>query len=114
MIRKAARKTRGRSSPSGLDADGWKRILFSKDFGESSSGLCHTLAKVTKKLCSEELSATLEGFLACQLIPLNKNSGLRPIGVGEVLRRIIGKVVVPAVPNDIISSVGSPQVCAGL
>ena len=32
MIRKAARKTRGGSGPSGLDADGWKRILLSKNF----------------------------------------------------------------------------------
>ena len=55
MIRKAAMKTRGGSGPSGLDADGWKRILLSKNFGESSSDLCQTLAKVSKKLCTEEL-----------------------------------------------------------
>ena len=94
MIRKTVMKTRGGSSPSGLNGDGWKRILLSKNFGESSSDLCQTLAKVTKKLCAEELPTSLEGFLACRLIPLNKNPGLRPIGVGEVLRRIIEKVVV--------------------
>ena len=105
-------KTRGGSGPSGLDADGWKRILLSKSFGESSSDLCQTLAKVTKKLCTEELSTSLEGFLACRLIPRNKNPGLRPIGVGEVLRRIKGKVIVSVVRNDIISSIGSLQVCA--
>ena len=117
MIREAAKKTKGGSGPSGLDADGRKRILLSKNFGESSSDLCQTLAKVTKKLCAEELSTSLEGFLACRFIPLNKNPGfetqLRPIRVGEVLRRIIGKVIVKVVRNDIISSVGSLQVCAG-
>ena len=113
MIRKAAMKTRGGSGPSGLDADGWKRILLSKNFSESSSDLCQTLAKVTKNLCIEELSTSLKGFLACRLIPLNKSPGLRPIGVGEVLRRIIGKVIVSVVCNDIISSVGSLHVCAG-
>ena len=51
----AEMKTRGGSGPSGLDADGWKRILLSKNFGESSSDLCQTLAKVSKKLCTEEL-----------------------------------------------------------
>ena len=40
MIKKAATKTRGESGPSGLDADGWKRILLPKNFGESSSDLC--------------------------------------------------------------------------
>ena len=113
MIRKAAMKTRGVSGPSGLNTDGWKRILLSKNFGDSSSDLCQTLAKVTKKLCTEELSTLLEGFLACRLIPLNKNPRLRPIGVGKVLRRIIGKVIVSVVCNDIISSVGSLQVCGG-
>ena len=113
MIRKAAMKTRGGSGPSGFDADSWKRILLWKNFGESFSDLCQTLTKVTKKLCTEELSFSLEEFRACQLIPLNKNSGLRPIGVGEVIRRTIKKVIVSVVRNNIISSVGSLQVCAG-
>ena len=34
-----------------------------------------------------------ESYVACRLIPLNKNPGVRPIGVGEVLRRIIGKAI---------------------
>ena len=113
MIRKAVMETRGGSGHSGLDADGWKRILLSKNFGESSSDLCQTLTKVIKKHWTEQLSTSLEGFLACQLILFKKNPGLRPIGVGEVLRRIIRKVIVSVVRNDITSSVGSLQVCAG-
>ena len=109
-------KIRGGSGPSGLDADGWKRTLLSKNFGESSSDCCQILAKVTKKPCTEELSTSLEEFQLCRLIPINKNSGLRAIGVGEessVLRRIIGKVIVSVLRNYIIYSVGSLQVCAG-
>ena len=87
--------------------------MLSKNFGESSSDLCQTLAKVTKKLCTEELPTSLKGFLACQLIPLNKNAGFRPIGVGKVLRRIKGKFIVSVVLNDMTSSVSSIQVCAG-
>ena len=113
MIRKEAMRTKRGSGFSGLDADGWKQILLSKNFGELSSDLCQTLAKATKKLCTEELSTSLEGFLAFRLLPLNKKPGLRPIGVGEVLRRIIGRVIASEVRNDIISSVGSLQVCAG-
>ena len=34
-------------------------------------------------------------------MPLNKNPGLRPIGVGEVLRRISGKVVKGTLPGKV-------------
>ena len=36
---------------------------------------------------------SLESFTTCRLIPLDKNLGLQPIGIGETLRRIIGKAV---------------------
>ena len=47
------------------------------------------------------------------LIPLDKNPGLRPIGTGEILRRIANKVAVSHIREDIISVVGSLKVCAG-
>ena len=113
-IQKAAVKTRGGSGPSGMDADGWKRILTSKRFGKSSIDLCKAFAEVIKKICSiKNQSASLEAFLACWLIPLDKNPGLRPIGIGEVLYRIAAKVVVPHFRTEILTSAGSLQVYAG-
>ena len=110
---KAAVKTQGRSGLSGMDADGWKRTLTSKQFGKSSIDLCKAFAEVIEKICSiENQSASLEAFLACQLIPLDKNPGLRSIGIGEVLRRIAGKGVVTHFRTEIVISVGSLQVCA--
>ena len=50
----------------------------------------------------------------CESIdPLDKNPGLRPIGVGEVLRSIAAKVIFSHLKEDVIQSVGSLQVCAG-
>ena len=46
-------------------------------------------------------------------MPLDKNPGLRTIGVREVLRRIVRKVIVSNLRDDIITSVGPLQVCAG-
>ena len=55
-----------------------------------------------------------EPILASRLIPLDKGNGeVRPIGVGEVIRRIIGKCVIKVVKQDILESSGSLQVCAG-
>ena len=55
----------------------------------------------------------MEAFLACRLVPLDKRPGLRPIGVGEVLRRISAKVVMSIVKEDVITSCSKVQMCSG-
>ena len=55
----------------------------------------------------------LEGYTSCRLIPLDKNPGIRPIGVGEVLRRIVGKNVSGFLKEEIKETAGPFQVCAG-
>ena len=55
----------------------------------------------------------MESLVACRLIPLNKNPGLRPIGVEEVLRRISGKLVMMISKQDVMRGAGSLQVCDG-
>ena len=47
-----------------------------------------------------QLNKTLDGFET--YIPLNKMSGLRPIGVGKVLRRVMGKVVMSVLKPDVV------------
>ena len=113
-IQKDAVKTGGWSGPSVMDADGWEQILKSKQFGKSSIDLRKAFAEIIKKICSiKNQSSSLEAFLACRLIPLDKNPGFRPIGIGEVLRGIAAKEVVTHLRTEIVKSVGSLQVCAG-
>ena len=93
---------------------GWRRILCSNDFGDTNVDLRKAIANFIKKICTEEISTSIETFAACRrLIPLDKNPGLRPIVVREILRRITGKVIVSVVKKEVISSMGSLQVCAG-
>ena len=115
LVMRAVMLTKGGSGPSGLDADGWRRIFTSRQFGNSSNDLRKSFANFIKKLCVEELESTksLEAFTANRLIPLDKNPGLRPIGVGEVLRRIAGKVVMLLCKKDVMKAAGSLQVSAG-
>ena len=81
--------------------------MITKQFGTSSTDLCKTIAEVIKKLCTaDNLWPSLELFLTCRLIPLDKNPGLRPIGTEEMLRRIGSKVIVSHIRKDLISSVG--------
>ena len=56
---------------------------------------------------------TRDAFTANKLIPLDKNPGLRPIDVGEVLRRTAGKVVMMLCKKDVTKALGSLQLSAG-
>ena len=49
--------------------------------------------------------------MASLLVPINKNPGLRSIGVGEVLRRIMGKVVMVAFSEDVVRCSSVAQMC---
>ena len=112
MVYEAAKITRGGSGPSGLDADGWRRILVSRDYGDTGTDLRKAVAALVRKICSVEVKdPSLAPLLASRLVPLNKNPGLRPIGVGEVLRRIMGKVVMAAFSEDVVRGSSDAQMC---
>ena len=89
---------------------------FSAANHSSSTSLCDALATMTRKLCTEHIDPhTIEPLVACRLIPLDKGEGaVRPIGVGEVLRRIMAKCVMKILKQDVTDASGSLQVCAGL
>ena len=55
----------------------------------------------------------MEAYTACRLILLDKNPGVRPIGVGEVLRSVVGKAILSVINPEIMSSAGNLQLCAG-
>ena len=74
MIRKAAIKTNGGSGPSTMDIGGWRRILCSNNFSDTNVDLRKAIANFIKKICTEKVSAvSIEVFVACRLIPLDKN-----------------------------------------
>ena len=105
-------KTRGSAGPSEIDADAWRRILISKNYRQAGKVLRVAIAKMAQKLCTKELNALdqmiIEAYVSCRLIPLTKlPSGVRPIGIGEVLRRIIGKAIVAEIKTDLTESAGS-------
>ena len=56
----------------------------------------------------------IRGFVSSRLIALDKNPGMRLIGVGETLRRIVGKAVGHLTRLDIEEVCGVSQLCPGL
>ena len=113
-IKKAAKSTRGGCGPSGMTDDLWTRMLCSRAFAQEGDNLSNTLARVTRRLCTDLVDpSTISSLVACRLIGLNKNPGVRPIGVGEILRRIVGRTVTQFLKSDIIKAAGPLQLAAG-
>ena len=83
-------------------------------FKEASDGLCHSLALLACRLCTQFIHPSiLAPLLACRLVALDKNPGVRPIGACEVTRRIISKAILSVIKGDIQDSAGSRQLCGG-
>ena len=117
LIQKVASRTKGGAGPSGMNADDWSRILGSNKYGLASSDCREAIALMTRKMCTDMLDTdempSIEAMLGCRLLPLNKNPGCRPIGIGEILRRIMSKAAMSVFTDDVIQSSGSVQICAG-
>ena len=86
-----------------------------KSFKRSSINLCESIATLTRRLCTEFVHPlTIEPIVASRFIPLDKGNGeVRPIGVSEVIRRIIRKCVTRVAKQDVMNASGAMQVCAG-
>ena len=105
-------RTHGSHGPSGLDRNDWRRILT--HFGHQSVEISKTVAKIVKKLATEELNPELmEPYSACRIIPLDKNPGVRPIRIGDVMRRIIGRAITKRLKNKLMSVGLKYQHCLG-
>ena len=72
------------------------------------------MAAMTKRISTEYVDPSgLTAFTASRLVPLDKQPGVRPIGISEIARRIISKAILRVTKSDIQSAVGSLQLCAG-
>ena len=112
MIRTAALQTQGGAGPSGVDAAGWRRLCTA--FHGASRDLCNAVAQFARRIATTFVDpAGLSAFIACRLIPLDKRPGVRPIGICETVRRIVGKAVMSIVRHDVQEAAGPLQLCAG-
>ena len=112
IVKSAALKVSGAGGPSGLDAYNWRRLCTC--FGPASADLCQALAEVAKRLCTTYVDPeSIAPFVACRLIALDKNPGVRPIGIGNTARIIIAKSVLMIIKGDIQEAAGTTQLCAG-
>ena len=104
--------TKGSLGPSGLDANQWRKMLTGIE--QSSVNLRKTCAKIASRIATETIGPShLRPYNACRLIPLDKEPGVRPIGVGEVLRRRVGRFIARCVSADLKHLGSNIQFCLG-
>ena len=74
-----------------------------------------TFAQPIKKVSIEELETptSLDTLTVCRLVPIDKKPGMRPIGMGEVLRRIAENVMMMIFKKDITDVAGILQLVTG-
>ena len=111
-IKKAALKSRGGAGPSGGDARHWQHQLTS--LGDASRELCDAMAAWTRRLCCSVVNQkALGAFLANRGVALDKNPGTRPLGIGEMPRRICAKAVLVITRPDIKLASANANLCGG-
>ena len=102
----------GAAGVSGASTELWHKMV--SNFKDTSSELCSALAIAAERIATEFIHPDeLSVFLANRGLPFDKCPGLRPIGIGEVLRRIIGKTILKVCRSEITRAAGSIQLCAG-
>ena len=112
LIKKHAKRTSGGAGVSQQEDNLWHKMVTAHK--EASASLCTALASVAKRLVTEYVDPRgLEALLANRGIAIDKCPGLRPVGVGEMARRIIGKAVMEVTGKKVQESVGALQLCAG-
>ena len=119
-ILQAALRKKGAIGPSMSNADDWRRIFVSHHYGNTTVNLRKSVAVMAKSCvlihkCTDknEDPDSIESLVACRLILLSKDPGVRPIEIGEVLRRIIGKAVTNIIKEDIVMGAGNFQLYFG-
>ena len=88
LIHDTVLKTEGGAGPSGIDAAGLRWMVTS--FHKESMELCEAVVMVARCICCQFVdSFGRAAFTACRLVALDKHPGVRPVGIGEVVRWII-------------------------
>ena len=53
-------------------------------------------------------------LMACRLVAIDKRPGVRPVGIGETLRRALAKLVMRSAEDQANTSCGNLWLCTGL
>ena len=73
-----------------------------------------SLAWLTGWLTPPPPWAAYRALMAYRLVERDKSPGLRPVGIGETLRRALAKIFMRAAGDQAKTAFGNLQLCVGL
>ena len=116
MVGRVAVLTKGSGGPSNVDFYHFCYVLLSKKFKAEAKNLREKIALLLARTnASNFLDLYLiDSLTTCRLIPLNKNPGVRPISISEVLGSVIDKTLNSLLKDDIQEAAKSLQTMTGL
>ena len=113
MMHKAAFAIQGGAGSGDCTVTHWQDALLR--YGTCSDRLREAVASLIHLMANSiVLWGSIKALLANRLIALDKCPGVRPIGIGESLRRLISHVVCMASRDDMELMCGSDQLCTGI
>ena len=84
-------------------------------FGCASEELRVVVASLADLMANFSPSwAAYRALMSCRLVALDKRAGVRPVGIGETLRRAFTKLVMRAAGEQAKTACVNLQLCAGL
>ena len=103
----------GAAGPGGTDAVDLANWLLR--FGRESEALREEMAAWTNWLANTSPPwAAYRAMMANRLVALDKQPGTRPVGIGEVYRRLWAKCLLKAIGSQATAACGNFNLCAGL
>ena len=103
----------GAAGPSGTDAVDLSNWLLR--FGAESESLRSEMAAWVNWLANTHPPwASYRAMMANRLVALDKEPGTRPVGIGEIYRRLWAKCLLKAIGPQATAACGNLNLCAGL
>ena len=112
-VEAVASKLSGSAGLSGMDSSSLKSILL--QHGGASKQLRLSVAKFVRWMSNDYPPwAAYRALMMNRLVALNKSPGVRPLGIGDVWRRLFAKCNLVWSGPQAQAACGSDQLCAGL
>uniref|UniRef100_A0A0G4I3E4 Reverse transcriptase domain-containing protein n=1 Tax=Chromera velia CCMP2878 TaxID=1169474 RepID=A0A0G4I3E4_9ALVE len=112
-IATVARRLQGSARPSKFDSTQLRTAVLSLE--RESRELREELANLATEMGRRVFEwDQVKALMACRLVALDKCPGVRPVGMGEAIRRFLGKAVMKETREELQEACGADQLCSGL